>query len=888
MARLPELATLGNRSELPSAQMSVDKATSASFGGLESQALAGIGDEVGRLAAQITANQRKQAEFGYEEQFVKLQDADNTDYEQRQRDGLKGTGEGWWQGARTTTAGRFDEWLKTLPESARAEYQVKASRFVAARTASAFRDQYQQQDTNTKQVLSEEQRKAGLQVQNDPLTYEQYAKQQIDLIDKSTLPAAQREALKAEARNALAYVAESSRAQKDPDGYIAGRLPAGAEGVKSLIRQKEGFREQPYWDVNAWRVGYGSDTITKADGTVVKVEKGMQVSRADAERDLDRRLSTEFMPSVVKAIGKDAFDKLSGAAQASLTSLAYNYGAGAWDGALAGVAEAAKTGDMQKLAAAIRAKSGDNGGINAARRNSEANMVLAGAGGASVSAASLQLTPQQRAAVDETAQRAWSQQQTQATQAAQEALEARRNQVYIDLKEGPAPQAAYQEARRTGLLSDFDQIQKAEGIIKARFKEDGDFSTGVTLMQGGRATANPYDKDHKDAITAYFNRGVKDGANPAALAAQVFDRTGIVPQPFAVAVRGALVSDNKELVSGGLLTAANMLRQNPNAFAGVDGGSDLEAKAGEYRRLTESLGLSTEQAVTKIMQDARDPEKLNPVKQEQLQQFRQQNLTQEQIDKRVQSNLSSWNPFSDAPFSAQMPTGQQRTAISSIYATFATEGFERHRDPDAALAYADMQFQKQFGTQNGVITRYPPSKTGLQKLPGVGADGYGWVNEQAAKTVKDQLGIVVDPDQIVLQPVERDGVSTRAGFDGRPMMVKRKDGKPGQETSYQSVPYQIVVLPKTPEQDVQILGGAFFPDIETYVAEKNTERANNPAVAYDEYGQSYNLPPSQSAIMESPTQKLRASHARERERQEARRAADEAGARQQARRRPTP
>lgn len=866
MARIPvEIMTVGNRGELPSGQYQVEKATSASFGGQEATALAGLGDAVGGLAAKIIANQKKVQEFGYEEQFVKLQEADNTDYEQRQRTALAGSGEGWWQGARTTTKTRFDEWVNTLPESARAEYAAKSARFVGARTASAFKDQYTQQDTNTKNVLAEEQRKAGLQVQNNPLTYEQFAQQQTDLIDKSTLPPEQKEELKRQAKNSLAYVAEASRAQKDPDGYIAGRIAPGMDGVKDLLRQKEGFRNAPYWDVNAWRVGYGSDTITKADGSVVRVTQGMQVSREDAERDLDRRIKGEFLPAVVEAVGKPAFDKLSGAAQAALVSLSYNYGSGAWSGSLAGVAEAAKSGDPQKLAAAIEARSADNGGVNAARRKSEANMVRAGAGGAGMSAANAQLTPQQRAATDETAQRALTEQNSAAAQASQAALDARRNALYTDLKEGTAPHAAYQEARRTGLLSDFDQIQKAENIIKQRFKDEGDYSTGISLMQGGRAVSNPYNKEHRDGVTAYYDRAVKAGGDPAALAAQVFDKTGIVPQAFATAIRGALISEDKARVSAGLLTAANMLRQNPNAMAGVEGGSDLEKSAVEYRRLTEGLGMSTEQAAERIMRDARDPERLNPVKQEQLQQFKKQSLTQEQIDKRLQSNFSSWSPFSDAPFSAQLPTGQQRTAISSIYATFAEEGFERHRDPDAALKYADAQFDKQFGTQNGTITRYPPAKTGLPKIAGSGADGYRWINEQAAQTVKDQLGIVVDPSQIVLLPVERDGVSTRAGFDGKPMTVKRRGSKPGQETSYQSVPYQIMVVPKTLEQDVHILNGAYFPDVDSYVGEKNKAiEAQNaqPFTGYDEFGIPFEVPARQSSLLETPTQKARAEKAK--------------------------
>ena len=34
-----------------------------------------------------------------------------------------------------------------------------------------------------------------------------------------------------------------------------------------LIKRFEGFRTTPYWDVNAYRTGYGSDTVTLADGS---------------------------------------------------------------------------------------------------------------------------------------------------------------------------------------------------------------------------------------------------------------------------------------------------------------------------------------------------------------------------------------------------------------------------------------------------------------------------------------------------------------------------------------------------------------------------------------------------------------------------------------------
>lgn len=146
-----------------------------------------------------------------------------------------------------------------------------------------------------------------------------------------------------------------------------------------IIAGFEGFRSKPYWDVNAYRTGYGSDTITRADGSIVPVAQGMTVSQEDALRDLDRRINTEFAPSVVKAIGQDRYSALTPQQQAVLTSLAYNYGAGAWSKGLRPVAEAITSGaGLGDVASRIAALGSHNNGINAGRRAKEASIFSGG------------------------------------------------------------------------------------------------------------------------------------------------------------------------------------------------------------------------------------------------------------------------------------------------------------------------------------------------------------------------------------------------------------------------------------------------------------------------------------------------------------------------------
>ena len=159
----------------------------------------------------------------------------------------------------------------------------------------------------------------------------------------------------------------------DPD--IDNTFVGGDAGAQSdaLLREFEGFRDTPYWDVNAYRTGYGSDTITKADGSVVRVQQGMTVSKEDANRDLSRR-RTEFQQGIVSVVGADTWNSLSSGQKAALTSISYNYGS-----LPKSVARAVSSGSgAEGVAKAIEGLKGHNDGVNANRRQKEANIFRQG------------------------------------------------------------------------------------------------------------------------------------------------------------------------------------------------------------------------------------------------------------------------------------------------------------------------------------------------------------------------------------------------------------------------------------------------------------------------------------------------------------------------------
>jgi GH24 family phage-related lysozyme (muramidase) len=161
-----------------------------------------------------------------------------------------------------------------------------------------------------------------------------------------------------------------------------------------LLREFEGYRDSPYWDVNAYRAGYGSDTTTLADGRVVPIRQGMTVTREDSERDLSRRVAQEFTPRITSAIGAETFTNLTPQQQAALVSITYNYGS------LPGsVVSAIRGGDPGAVAAAIRGLGGHNEGVNRDRRNREAEIY----GGAGIASNALAGMPGQPLAPDQNA-----------------------------------------------------------------------------------------------------------------------------------------------------------------------------------------------------------------------------------------------------------------------------------------------------------------------------------------------------------------------------------------------------------------------------------------------------------------------------------------------------
>lgn len=180
-----------------------------------------------------------------------------------------------------------------------------------------------------------------------------------------------------EATKALALYNEARKALGTAEALKVFDGVSGKSQTAALIRQFEGFTADAKADITSrggrrvsagFRAGFGSDTVTLADGSIQKITEGMRVSQADAQRDLVRRID-EFQDVIRGQVGGTRFESFSSEQQAALTSVAYNYGS-----LPDRILEAVRGGTTQEIASAIRALGSDNDGINARRRGTEADI----------------------------------------------------------------------------------------------------------------------------------------------------------------------------------------------------------------------------------------------------------------------------------------------------------------------------------------------------------------------------------------------------------------------------------------------------------------------------------------------------------------------------------
>ncbi|MBO9380021.1 peptidoglycan DD-metalloendopeptidase family protein [Sphingomonas histidinilytica] len=293
-------------------------------------------------------------------------------------------------------------------------------------------------------------------------------------------------------------------------------------------------------------------------------------------------------------------------------------------------------------------------------------------------------------------------------------------------------------AYRTGRISPSARSRLTLALDSEREKQS-DIGNFYKMTGTPGFAFNPFDDKQKKAV----NAAVKSmGGGPGA-AFEVWKKTGLLAEDGAVAIRGGLVSTDEEKVQVAATIASNMMAGNPNAFAGVEGGEEIEKSALLFSHYINDLGFNADQAAAKVAaQNTPEMKRKVVAAQPEITAFRQK-IQKTNVSEKLSSAFGGWftvNPKFTAP--------EQKLAAAQDYADLASDHFAQHGDAAAAESYALAQMKKLYGPVNGRLMKYPPTNI----YPPVDGD-QSYIFQQAANDVKAVTGRKIAPENIYLTPI---------------------------------------------------------------------------------------------------------------------------------------
>jgi GH24 family phage-related lysozyme (muramidase) len=738
------------------------------FGGAVSQAgqtMADIKLARERMDAEFGLRRERMAmemqEFRTDQEFRRFGDDMSLDFAKVQQE-IDPSGEGFTDNVSSQFNAKAEQFLKTVPEAMRPKFAelVKTSREQWINKAAAA--EIDQRNTWYREGIVKAQEGLQTQVFNDPELFEAAKQDGYRAIDASGLPQAEKQALR-EAWDETLSITVGERQVRDAEespetaATAADRLGVpGAVGrtenggdAASVLREFEGFRATPYWDVNGHRVGYGSDTVTKADGTVVRVTKGMRISRADGERDLARRVK-EFEATARRQVGAREWGALPPNAQAALVSIGYNYGQ-----LPANVVNAVKTGNLAAVANAVEARASDNGGANRSRRMKEAAIIRGGViegnepdlSGDGMDSRYEGLSLEKRLEIFDKTMAAAQRGQTKIDAQVAAAYDAHKGSLELGIETGDV------SSERT-ILSDqiLTDAHKADLLKTLRTKQEDSMATAeaIRLFQAGELRVDPYDTEGKKTVDNVYDVMTKSVPPEQLQGAteELVRQTGTVPRQALSVIRQGLTSTNVQEVAEAAEQASRIARVDPAAFERRDGGKGAKDAATAYDHYVNNVGLTKEDAAKRLM-DARDPEKVKA---------RAALMDSKPVKDWIKKQATEGNVAAIfAPGWAVDPElGENDLTVAARvgeYQEILQESlFDAGGDQDLAKQYAAERFQRLYrmssmtqAGEKGILSRLPPEATYNPAADGT----HDYIRQQAIETMRAEG---VEVHQIYLEP----------------------------------------------------------------------------------------------------------------------------------------
>jgi Phage tail lysozyme len=806
MAQLPTIASTSNRRILPSADLRVDGVTPAAFGSAVGAGLQQIGEAgqqagaaLGSLQLARQQEEERLAEFDRQTKFVefgahqseRLAEATRTiagpaqNFTQTFMRGADQTPGTDGTVASPAAGSSFDAdasaFLAAVPERLRPQWQARMAQLRAGVAGDALRTEFTQRDSYYKTTIGNSLSQLQNGAMSTPDRLDDWRTQGEQVIATSGLSVQDKLEYTTRWRGQVAVAAAQGDVQRDPEGAMQ-RLG----GIDFIVETQDG--------------GYASGTATysrggqatlkgdiigffKAKGVSEAVARGIAAGvESEASGDHGAVNPTSGALGLGQWLGprKEALIARYGNSPTRGQQLEFLYSE-LQGGDRGGPAVLAAKDEGQAVDRYVRGfmrpGADTEGGIRRGMKAlgyrvqegapAGANTTTRTIGDGVVDPRYADIPIDARAQLIGAAERGLAQRDRQVEAAQQEQHSTWLNEFMNNLNDGTAGTTDIEAARKSGRLTDFGEINRAQGVAEARERQNVDINTYNSLVAEPGFTWNPYDERQRKAVDAAV---ASQGGAPQA-AFDVWQRTGILGKAGAVALRGTLISTDPAQVSAGASIASNMLARNPNAFAGVEGGDEIERSALLYGHYVNDLGASPQDAARRVAeQNAPEMRRKIAMGQPEVAAFRKTIQGADvagTLGRALDTTYFGGTPSFVGP--------EQRQAASQDYADLAADHFARYGDSSAAQSYAMAQMRRLYGVVNGRLMKYPPTRA----YPVI-AGSQQYVFDQAAADIRTVTGRTVDPKNVYLMPVPTATAEAFRKGDAPPYEVHYVDQVDGQ------------------------------------------------------------------------------------------------------------
>lgn len=818
MAQLPTIASTANRRILPTADLKVDGATPAAFGagiGAGLQQIGEAGQQAGAAMQQLVlAKQQEEdrlAEFDRQTQFVNFGSDQSTKLTEASRD-LSGPAQDFTKSRMEGFDADATAFLEKVPARFQPAWKARMAQLRSGVAGEALRTEFTQRDNYYKTTIGDSLGKLLNGAMSSPDKLDAWKAQGEEIINTSGLSAQDKLEYTTRWKGQIGVAAAQGDLQRDPEGAMA-RLG----GIDFIVETKDGYAGSGATYTKGGAASLKGDVINffVGKGVPQSVARGIAAG-IESESSGDHRIVNK--ESGAYGLGqwlgprKEALFARYGNNPTREQQLEFLYSE-LKGGDRGGPAVLAAKDEGQAVDRYIRGfmrpgkdtETGIRRGMKALGYKvqegapaGDGSVTMRTVGNGTVDPRYADIPIDARIQLIGAAEREIKQRDQEVQVAQQEQHNTWLNQFMNDLNDGKAGAEDIEAARKSGRLTDFDEINRAQGIVEARQKATLDIDTFNALSAQPGFAWNPYDDRQRKAVDAAV---AAQGGTPMA-AFNVWQKTGILGKAGGVALRGAMISTDPNSVSAGASIASSMLARNPNAFAGVEGGEEIERNALLYGHYVNDLGYSPGDAAKRVAEQ-NTPEMRRKIQmgQPEVAAFRktvQRTDVQGMLGKALDTTWFDGKPTFLGP--------EQRQAAGQDYADLAADHFQRYGDANAAQSYASAQMRRLYGVVNGRLMKYPPTRA----YPVIGGS-QSYIFEQAAADIKKVTGRAVDPSKVYLLPIP---TATAEAF---------RAGK--------APPYEVHYIDQVSGQSVYrtLNGQAFYAD--PRVAAKAAGRANQARLA---------------------------------------------------------